>query len=157
MRVIKDLHIVDDDWQRIRDDQELPEGDVIISFRRWKQAHQTFEGRHGKLAICIDGDDDLIEVAESLAQFDLIALDFPVFTDGRSYSHAKLLRDRYHYQGELRAVGDVLRDQLFYMARCGINAFQLREDKDIQDAMNAFSEYTVKYQPSTDQARPVHR
>lgn len=87
---------------------------------------------------------------------ELIALDFPAFKDGRCYSHARLLRERYDYQGELRAVGDVLRDQLFFMKRCGIDSFQLRSDKDMEDALNAFNDFSVKYQTAADGAPPIY-
>jgi uncharacterized protein (DUF934 family) len=87
----------------------------------------------------------------------MIALDFPVFKDGRCYSHARLLKDRYDYKGDLRAIGDVLRDQLFFMHRCGIDSFQIREDKDAEDALNAFNDFTVRYQAAADDAVPIYK
>ncbi len=157
MQVIKDRQIMTDGWQRVADDAEIPAGDVIISYRRWKEEADGLASREGQLAICIDGDDDIEEVAEVADQFDLIALDFPVHTDGRNYSNARLLRDRYQYQGDLRAVGDVMRDQMFYMHRCGISSFLVREDKDINDALKAFDDFSISYQTAADGRQPVFR
>jgi len=160
VQIIKDQKIVDDSWQRITEiaaDESLPTGDVIIPFAFWLEHKESLSNREGMLGVCIDGDVDIEEVAKDIEHFDLIALDFPAFVDGRSYSHARLLRDRYNFEGELRAVGDVLRDQLFFMQRCGINSFQLREDKDMQDALNAFTELSVKYQTAADGVEPVYK
>ncbi len=160
MRVIKNNEIIEDSWQRIpavADGETVPEeGDVIVPFSYWKEHRHSLEGRKGKTAVCLNGDDRVEEIAPDLQQFALIALDFPVFKDGRCYSHARLLRDRYAYPGEIRAVGDVLRDQLFFMKRCGIDAFQIREDKDPADALKAFTDFTVTYQPAADNAPPIY-
>lgn len=160
MRVIRDNRVVHDSWQRVvqvDDDHTLPDGDVIVPFRYWQANRQALLGRGSGVAICIDGDVETEEVVADLTHFSLIALDFPAFTDGRCYSHARLLRNRYGYRGELRAVGDVLRDQLFFMLRCGIDSFQLREDKDGEDALRAFSEISVKYQAAADNDGPLYR
>jgi uncharacterized protein (DUF934 family) len=160
VQLIKDQKIVEDNWQRITEvtaDTDLPTGDVIVPFAYWLENSEALSSREGMLGVCIDGDNDIQEVVKDIEHFDLIALDFPAFADGRSYSHARLLRDRYKFEGELRAVGDVLRDQLFYMQRCGINSFQLREDKDMQDALKAFTELSVKYQTAADGVEPVYK
>jgi len=79
----------------------------------------------------------------------VIAIDFPQFTDGRGYSHARLLRERYHYAGELRAIGDVARDQLYYLAQCGFDAFQIPDGRDASAALSAFADFTDGYQSTT--------
>lgn len=161
MRVIKDNQVIDDNWQRIDsadDNVPLPEGDIIVPFRYWvEHKSELLARKDGQTAICIYGDDAIEDVVNDLQHFQLIALDFPVFKDGRNYSHARLLRDRYGYQGELRAVGDVLRDQLFYLRRCGVDSFQVREDKDIEDAIRGFSDFSVTYQTAADGAIPVSK
>ena len=160
MRVIKDNQIIEDSWTRIdtiEAGQVLPEGDIIVPFSYWKQNRDALKGRAGNLAVCLNGDDRVEELAADIAQFSLIALDFPAFKDGRCYSHARLLRDRYGFKGDLRAVGDVLRDQLFYLKRCGFSSFFIRHDKDINDALKAFNDFTVKYQTAADGALPVYR
>jgi len=82
---------------------------------------------------------------------------FPVFTDGRGYSIARLLRDRHGWTGELRAVGDVLRDQLFALARCGFDSFALRAGQDVQASLAAFGDFSVRYQSATDEPMPLFR
>lgn len=160
MRVIKNKQILDDEWQLLADladDAALPDGKVIVPWSYWLAHRDELRKPGTKYAVLINGDIETEGVADDLQYFELIALDFPVFTDGRSYSHARLLRDRFHYTGELRAVGDVLRDQLFFMQRCGIDSYQLRADKNIDDALTAFDDFTVKYQTAADQAEPIYK
>jgi hypothetical protein len=87
----------------------------------------------------------------------VIGVNFPKFTDGRSYSSARLLRERYGYAGEIRAIGDVLQDQLFYMRRCGIDAYALRADKDIDKALAGLRVFSETYQAAADQPQPLFR
>ena len=157
MRVIRGREIVEDAWQFVDDGEVLAEGDVIVSYRRWRDESDTLSARKGELAIWVDGDDDILEVSQYLGRFPLIAVRFPVFTDGRSFTVARQLRERYGYRGELRAVGDVARDQLQFMARCGIDCFALRQGDDFDAALQAFAEFTAVYQPAADQAVPISR
>ena len=160
MRVIKSGRVVQDSWQRttvLEPEQPLPAGDWIIPFADWLDNRERLSGHDGKIAVCINGDDRLEDLSDSLELFELIALEFPNFKDGRTYSHARLLRDRFNFRGELRAVGDVLRDQLFFMQRCGIDSFQVREDRDPEDAIKGLSDFTVKYQTAADGALPVYK
>lgn len=160
LRIIKDNRIIKDHWQRlatVEPDQAIPADDIIMPFPYWKEHRQSLLDHPGKIAVCLNGDDRIEDIANHLDQFELIALEFPVFRDGRCYSHARLLRDRYRYQGEIRAVGEVLRDQLFYMKRCGIDAFQLRDDKDFEDALKSFRDFSVTYQTAADGAPPIYK
>lgn len=158
MRIIKDQAIVNDNWCRPeKTDHGWPAGDIIIAFNDWLDERRVLLNRDGRLGVCIGGDDDVHQLVGDLAYFSLIALNFNIFTDGRCYSHARMLRDRYGFQGELRAVGDVMRDQLLFMQRCGINAFQLKDGKDLEDALNAFSELSVKYQAASDGTLPAYK
>lgn len=158
MRVInKELQIIDDGWQLIADEAELPAGDVIVSVARWQKERDALLARGGKLGLKVNGDTPVTAIADDLKYFAMIALEFPKFGDGRCFSHARLLREKYGYKGELRAVGDVQRDQLYFMRRCGIDSFAVRADKDIEDALNAFKEFTVRYQPAGDDAQPIYR
>jgi uncharacterized protein (DUF934 family) len=92
-----------------------------------------------------------------VAQLPVIAVDFPKFGDGRGYSIAYRLRARLGYRGELRAIGDVLRDQMFYMQRAGFDAFATRADKDIHEAVKSLSDFSLNYQASVDEAQPLFR
>jgi uncharacterized protein (DUF934 family) len=105
----------------------------------------------------LTGDDPLEEIVPDLASFSLIVLIFPAFTDGRCYSFARLLRDRYHYTGEIRAQGDVLHDQLFYMSQSGINSFELAMPDQIENALTAFSDFSESYQTTALKPDPLYR
>lgn len=156
MRVIKNRAIVEDEWQRLPDDAAPTDGDIIVSWSRWQEQSADLAAHQGRIGVAVNGDDDLDEIAAQLDAFDLIAIEFPRFADGRGYSIARLLRQRYGYSGEMRAVGDVLRDQLLYMARCGIDSFELRADKDPEDALLAFDEFSTPYQAAADEHTPVY-
>lgn len=110
-----------------------------------------------RTGIWLAPDDEPGDVAGELARVSLLAVDFPVFRDGRGFSTAYLLRTRYGWKGQLRAIGDVLRDQLNFMKRCGFDAFAVRADKNIEDALKGFSEFTVTYQASVDEPLPLFR
>jgi len=160
MRVIKDKKISDDDWVVVReleDSAPAPTGNAILPFSYWRANRDELLKQNTTHAVWIDGDIETEELSGDLQHFSMIALDFPAFKDGRSYSHARLLRDRYAYKGDLRAIGDVLRDQLFYMHRSGISSFLLAEDKDIEDALKGFQDFTVRYQAAADDAVPIYK
>ena len=92
-----------------------------------------------------------------MQRFPLIAVNFPKFGDGRGYSIARLLRERYGFKGELRAIGDVLHDHLFFMSQCGFDAFALREDQDAQEALSVFGTFSDGYQTSALRPVPLFR
>ena len=160
MQVIKNNIVVEDGWQRIEEadiEKGLPDGDIIVPFGYWQSHRNELLERKGRLGVCVNGDDDTAELTADLEHFDIIAVDFPTFRDGRGYSHARILREHYGYAGDIRAVGDVLRDQLFFMQRCGISSFCLREDRDIEDAIKGLSGFSVKYQTAADGILPVYK
>ena len=107
--------------------------------------------------LVLEPTDDPALLAGSLAAARVIAVNFPRFGDGRGYSIARLLRDRYGYEGELRAVGEVARDNLYFMAQCGFDAFQLREGEDPQEALGAFGDFSEAYQATAAQPQPLFR
>ncbi len=139
--------IVLDTLRHLADHEPLPsEGRVTVSCTRWR-ADPALVTR-GDVGVRFESDQDPFEDQELVLTLPLIALDFPRFADGRAYSYARKLR-RLGFKGELRATGDVLRDQLLYMWRCGFDAFEVRADKSIEDALAAFDEFSVDYQPNT--------
>ncbi len=152
-QIIKDRNIVEDHWQRIADEVPPPaSGDILVSFKRWQQERTTLLGRKGGLGVIIGNGVTLEEIKDDLQHFKLIAIEFLQFKDGRGYSYARLLRDRYRYPHEIRALGNVLRDQLLPMARCGINAFELEAGRSLEDALKSFNDFSVRYQPAADGA-----
>jgi uncharacterized protein (DUF934 family) len=158
-KIIRDGAIIVDDWQHLEDESgALPNGNIIVSFSRWQADKDALRARlSGGVGIRINGDHNIGELAEDLKYLSLIALEFPSFKDGRCLSHARVLRERYGFRGELRAVGDVLRDQMYYMHRVGINAFEPRADRRLEDALTALKDFSVAYQPAADGNVPVWR
>ncbi|MBJ9973935.1 DUF934 domain-containing protein [Pseudomonas sp. S75] len=160
-RIIKHNEIVDETWHLLPKDASFDDlsncDDYIVPLQMWRDHAHALQARDGGLGVWLDSDEEAEEIGDQVQHFRVIALNFPAFTDGRSYSNARLLRDRYQYKGELRAIGDVLRDQLFYMARCGFDAFALRADKDPQDALQSLKDFSVTYQGATDEPLPLFR
>lgn len=155
--VIKDRRIVEDRWQHLADDVELPAGPVIVSLARWQRERKALLERGDPVGVRLLNTADVADLAGDLPVLAVVALEFPKFADGRAYSQARLLRERHGYRGEIRAVGDVLRDQLFFMARSGFDAFEVRADRSLEDALAAFDDFTVSYQPAADQPLPLYR
>jgi uncharacterized protein (DUF934 family) len=158
MRVIKDRQVVDDGWELLAAGAPIPpSGDVIVPLATWAQWVESPDpARAGRVGVLLKSDERPEQIV-ALPRAPLVAIEFPKFVDGRGYSSARLLRDRLHYTGELRAVGDVLHDQLFYMARCGFDSFALKAGKDIEGALSAFNDFSVAYQAASDDPRPLFR
>lgn len=152
MALLKGDRIVADDWTMAGDEDALPATPVIVSFDRWMRDRETLLRRNGALGIRLASDQPPGPLAGDLGRFGLICLDFPRFTDGRAYSSARILRGRYSFAGELRAVGNVLRDQLLFMHRCGFDAFEIPDDADPALWAAAFGDFSLRYQPSVDGA-----
>lgn len=135
----------------------LPEGDVIFPLAVWQARKDEIVSRP-TIGLLLQPADRVEDVAGELASFNLIAVNFPKFVDGRGYSTAALLRQRYGYTGEMRAVGDVLHDQLFFMRRVGFDSYALKDGKSLDYAIAAgFKPFTEAYQGATDQAQPHFR
>ena len=161
--IIKDKTVMEDDWLLLRlaegdtaESVAVPLGKVIVPLKVW-QAQRDFLQSRTELGVWLASDERAEELQTELDKFALIAVDFPKFADGRGYSIAYHLRARFAYQGELRAIGDVLRDQMFYMQRVGFNSFAPRADKDIHAALNGLSDFSLTYQASADEAQPLFR
>ena len=155
--VIKNRQIVEDHWQSVADDAELSTGPVIVSLARWQQERTALLARGEPVGVRLPNTANVADLAADLPMLALVALEFPKFADGRAYSQARLLRERYGYPGEIRATGDVLRDQLFFMTRSGFDAFELRADRSLEDALEAFNDFSESYQPAADQPLPLYR
>lgn len=140
--VIHGRALRDDHWRLVAADEApagAPDG-LILPLARWLAAERATAARS---AVWLDGHADPQALLAHLAELPLIAVRFPVFTDGRGYSLARLLRERHGYRGELRAIGDVLRDQIAYLARCGFDSFALRADQDPAGAIEALDEISA--------------
>jgi uncharacterized protein (DUF934 family) len=150
MQIIKDKQLVDNTWTFVDDDSEFGNsGDITVSLNRWESHKQQLAHRSGRTGIRLSPGDHTEELADTLNGVELIELDFPVFSDGRPFSHARLLRSRLGYQGEIRAVGHFLPDQIFYLARVGVDAFQLKNKQQVPLALSCLDDFTVRYQASS--------
>jgi uncharacterized protein (DUF934 family) len=143
--------VLDDPWTLVRDPAlPRPPGMLILPLAHWLQSPSTD-------AVWLGPDDEVESLLPWLASLPLIALDFPSFRDGRAYSQAYLLRSRFGWAGELRAIGDVLRDQLSHMRQCGFDSFAVREDKSAEDALKGLAGMSVLYGRSVIEPRPLFR
>ena len=141
----------DDPWTLVRAlEGDLPTGPVILPLARWLEDPQP----HG---VWLGPDDEVESLKPWFDTLALIALDFTSFRDGRGYSQAYLLRTRLGWTGELRAIGDVLRDQLSHMRQCGFDSFAVREDKSAEDALKGLAGMSVLYGRSVIEPRPLFR
>ena len=159
MQVLKGGQWREDPWEFLPDSWtgDLPEGALILPAALWQAEGVMLLQRNPVPGLAVDGDTDLQVLQEVLPHIPLIAIQFPVFTDGRGYSQARLLRERYGYRGELRATGDVLRDQLFFMMRCGIDSFALPPGEDPDGVLRSFRQISVRYQGAYDEPLPLYR
>jgi uncharacterized protein (DUF934 family) len=158
--IIKNRAIVNDDWTLVRPAEdgtlplvsELPAGKVLVPLALWQVERDALVASRGpaEIGVWLAPDNEPADIAGDFDKLALIAVDFPVFRDGRGYSIGRLLRERYGYKGELRAIGDVLRDQITFMFRCGFDSYALRADKDFNDALKAFDDFSVQYQGAVD-------
>jgi uncharacterized protein (DUF934 family) len=155
--IIKDGAIVADAWAHVADDQPLPEGPSTVSLPRWQDGQEVLIEHGAPLGLRLGAADAVDSLADQLGAFELIVLDMAAFTDGRVFSQARLLRERFGYRGELRARGDFIRDQMFFLSRVGVNAFEFPEGTDINDKLKAFGEFSVTYQAAHDDPRPLYR
>ncbi len=161
--IIKDRNVATDPWLRLElgADGSLPpvpsSGDIIVPLAMWREQRVHLLVRPGRLGVWLDSHEEPAAIAGDLKLFGVVAVNFPKFGDGRGFSAARLLRERYGWKGELRAVGDIFRDQLFFLASCGFNAFALREGEDPQEALAAFGDFSEAYQASVERPQPLFR
>lgn len=152
--------LADDRWTLVEMPQEgqldLPPGPAIVPLPWWLEHREKLLGRDD-VGVWFDSNDEPESLGEQCQSLPIIAVNFPLFTDGRGYSIARLLRERYHFPHELRAIGDVLLDQLFFMKRCGFDTFKVRADKDIDKAQACLAAFSETYQAAFDQKDPLFR
>jgi uncharacterized protein (DUF934 family) len=162
-KLIKNAEIVSNTWTIVAKDQGLedalanPADALIIPVQTWLENKKALTDSSKKIAVWLDCDETAEMIADDLADLNLIALNFPAFTDGRSYSTATKLRQHYNYTGELRAIGDILRDQLTFLKRCGFDSFDVSDDVKEADALGAFEDFTENYQSTVEKTEPLFR
>lgn len=162
-RVIRHGRVEHDAWTYVGVAAEeavpatLPRGPVLVPLATWKERRDELLARRDPVGVWLKPDDEPGDLGNDMHALPLIAVFFPKFTDGRGYSTAVLLRRRHGYRGELRAFGDVGRDQLFYQKRCGFDSFSLAPHRDPEAALAGLATFSVRYQGSVDDPLPLFR
>ncbi len=161
MKIIKDKQVVNDAWQVLRlhegdaaDSIVVPQGEFIVPLPVWNCQFEALRERK-ELGLWLGGFERAEDIPDDVHRFPIIAVDFHKYTDGRGYTLAFRLRKQYGYRGELRAMGDVLQDQLFALNRVGFDSFAMRADQDLQRGVSGFDTFSVKYQASVDVDSPL--
>lgn len=158
MPLIRNAEQVEDRYLRVADDAPVPqEGAVLLPAARFLADADHVLRRSGAIGVIWPNNRDIAELLPYLDRLSLVALVFPAFKDGRAYSQARTLRERFNFRGELRATGDVLRDQFLFMHRAGFDAFEVRKPKDAQAFCEALKRYNLFYQPASDREISVPR
>lgn len=157
MTVIKNGQPAASVWQHLEDDEQPGATPFTVSLTRWLESGKNLAELRQPVGVRLAAADDPAALAGDTASLSLIVLDMATFTDGRAFSQARLLRDRHGYAGELRARGDFLRDQMFFLRRVGVDAFEFPEGTDLQDRLKAFEEFSVTYQAAVDNPEPLYR
>jgi uncharacterized protein (DUF934 family) len=161
--IIKDRNVVTDPWLRLERNADgsfppvPPAGDITVPLSLWREQRALLLARPGRLGVWLDSHEEPEAIANDLRLFGVVAVNFPKLTDGRGYSTARLLRERFGYRGELRALGEVIRDVLFQLSACGFNAFALRQGEDLQEALAGLVDFSESYQATVERPLPLFR
>jgi uncharacterized protein (DUF934 family) len=147
--------LAEDPFTAVGDDQAIPPGDVIVSLARFQAEGEGLLSEGRQVGVRLESDEEVEALAYDLPQIAVVALAFPKFGDGRAYTSARLLRERFHFKGEVRAVGDVLREQAGFMVRCGFDAFEPADGSTVEDWERAARRFRHVYQRSTDGRPPA--
>ena len=151
MPLVKGGKIITDPLVHVADDAEIPgEGAILISAARFLSDAEVLSQREARTGVIWPNSRDLDDLVPWLGWLAAVALVFPTFRDGRAYSQARLLRERHGYKGEVRATGQVLRDQFVFMQRAGFDAFEVKKDADAEAFAATVKRYSVFYQPTGD-------
>jgi uncharacterized protein (DUF934 family) len=153
-RLLRDGRIVEDEWSYLAESADGAAA-LILTFAEWQNERAAWMARGGRLGVVLQPADKVELLAPDISRLELIGAQFSGPSEGRGYSQARILREQWKFGGELRATGFVRRDQLFFMARCGFNSFELA-DADIEGAAEALSTFSKAYQPSNDAGLPFN-
>ena len=158
MPLIKNRALSEDTWLTLVDESSVPQrGAVIVGFDRWRAEREALLARRQPLGIRLRADQSPAQIAEDLKHFAVVALEFPNFADGRAFSYARLLRERYGYAGEIRAAGAPVIDQALFLHRCGFDAIEVPAGTSAEAWLKAQARISVTYQPAADGRTPVYR
>lgn len=164
-KLIIDGEISTNEWQLLPQVEEgesldiatLPAGKVILPLRQWQAHREALTARNEDIGVWLDGDEGAGLIGEEAEEFPLIAVHFPTFADGRGFTAGRMLRERFGFKGELRAVGGFIRDQLTYLQRCGFNAYAFEGEQPLASLKDSLSDFGDSYQTGADQPLPMFR
>lgn len=134
---------------------ELKQNKKIINWEDWQSQNEELVVKNEKTTLEFPNDLDIHLIKDDLNYFDEIVLNFPVFRDGRAYSQARILREELGFKGILRAVGDILLDQIFFMRRCGFEVFDIKDNANQEEWQNALNDFSLSYQPTNDGMKTI--
>ena len=150
--------VTEDNWTVLQMPVEtIPQGNILVPLKYWLEQSAELDGQAGLVGVWLDSDEEVEALADDLAQLPVVALNFPKFVDGRGFSSARLLRDRYDYKGEIRAIGNVIQDQLFMLQRCGFSQYCLADNVDLEAAAKSLNDFSDSYQTAADQDQPLFK
>ena len=150
--------VTEDNWTVLQMPVEtIPQGNILLPLKYWLEQSAELDGQAGLVGVWLDSDEEVEALADDLAQLPVVALNFPKFVDGRGFSSARLLRDRYDYKGEIRAIGNVIQDQLFMLQRCGFSQYCLADNVDLEAAAKSLNDFSDSYQTAADQDQPLFK
>ena len=156
MPVVRGGKVVADPWVVVADEAPVPpDRPAVVSLARWHNERTALAQRQAPLGVRLKSGDAAAEIAADLRHFALVVLEFPKFNDGRGFSAARLLRERYGFKGEIRAAGHLIRDQLQFLARCGVDTLEAPDESWAEKWRIAQEEISVVYQPAADARRPA--
>jgi uncharacterized protein (DUF934 family) len=160
-KLIKKGKLTTSRWQLVSDDkfdlQLIPTGKWILPLSLFNQLKDDGQLDFKRCAVSLSSSDSLDSLKDCLAEMLVIALNFTAFADGRSFSQARILRDQLDYEGDIRACGNYLQDQLFYLHRCGVSSFEINDDADPSSMIERLTDFTERYQAACDEPQPLYR
>ncbi|KUJ84652.1 DUF934 domain-containing protein [Microbulbifer flavimaris] len=164
-QLILDGAVVNNEWHLIPSDESaadlsaatLASGRLMLPLAVWQELRGELTDRKSEIGVWLDSDETADLLGEAACELPLIAVHFPAFADGRGFTTGRLLRERYGFAGELRAIGNFMRDQLSYLSRCGFNAFAYQGDQSLEELLKSLRDFSQSYQAAVDQPEPLFR
>lgn len=160
-RLIKNGELINNEWTLVEDEDfdlaELSQGQWVLPLAMYGKAVENGSAALSRLGVILNSDQDVLALRGYLDKLPLVVINFAAFADGRSFSQARILRDQLDYTGEIRAAGNYMQDQLFYLSRCGVDAFLLPEGVAVESAMQSLADFSDSYQAACDEPQPLFR
>jgi len=159
-KLVKNGALTEDKWSLVEESFDLAQlasGLWILPLPIFISAHEQGLVDFDRCGVQLNGSDDVNELSEHLNKLKIIAIHFDAFADGRSFSQARILSDQQDFEGEIRAVGKFMQDQLFYLKRCGVNSFLLPDETDLASALTSLEDFSDSYQAASDEPQPLFR